>query len=40
MGAPLSAGFLVGDKVKCPFHNASFSVKDGAHEEGPMFRGL
>ncbi|CAD8059614.1 unnamed protein product [Paramecium primaurelia] len=40
VGAPLSAGFLVGDKVKCPFHNASFSVKDGAHEEGPMFRGL
>ncbi|CAD8149368.1 unnamed protein product [Paramecium pentaurelia] len=40
VGAPLSAGFLVGDKVKCPFHNASFSVKDGVHEEGPMFRGL
>ncbi|CAD8152841.1 unnamed protein product [Paramecium octaurelia] len=40
VGAPLSAGFLVGDKVKCPFHNASFSVKDGVHDEGPMFRGL
>ncbi|KAM3129129.1 hypothetical protein pb186bvf_018765 [Paramecium bursaria] len=39
-GAPLSAGLLVGDKVKCPWHNAAFSVIDGSFEEGPMFNGL
>lgn len=39
-GAPLSAGFLIGDKVKCPWHNAAFSVVTGAFEEGPMLNGL
>lgn len=39
-GAPLSSGFLIGDKVKCPWHNASFSVKTGVFEEGPMLNGL
>ncbi|CAD8063567.1 unnamed protein product [Paramecium sonneborni] len=40
VGASLSAGFLVGDKVKCSFHNISFFVKDDYHEEEPMFKGL
>ena len=50
-GAPLSTGVLFDDKVKCPWHNAAFSVKDvlilhiyiskkGSMEEGPMFNGL
>lgn len=36
----LSSGPLFGDKVKCPWHNASFSVKDGSMDEGPMFDGI
>ena len=36
-GLPLEAGLLFDDKVYCPFHFASFSVKTGMHEFGPTF---
>lgn len=39
-GAPLGKGPLFNDKIFCPFHNAAFSVKDGAAEGGPMLNGL
>jgi NADPH-dependent 2,4-dienoyl-CoA reductase/sulfur reductase-like enzyme len=31
---------LFDDKVYCPFHFASFSVKTGMHEFGPTFQGI
>lgn len=37
---PLSAGLLFEDKVYCPFHFASFSVKTGNNEFGPVFKGI
>lgn len=39
-GLPLGKGTLVGDKLICPFHNASFSVISGYTEGGPAFDGL
>ena len=39
-GAPLSQGLLIGDKVYCPWHLASFSVKTGFHQYGPVFNSL
>ncbi len=39
-GAPLAKGLLVEDRVLCPWHAASFSVKTGAHEYGPVMDGL
>ncbi len=33
-------GLLFDDRVVCPFHLASFSVKTGEHEHGPGFKGL
>ena len=39
-GFNLSKGVLLGDKVICPLHNASFSVVDGTHEGGPVLNGL
>jgi nitrite reductase/ring-hydroxylating ferredoxin subunit len=39
-GLPLGKGALVGDKLICPFHNASFSVVSGYTEGGPSFDGL
>jgi nitrite reductase/ring-hydroxylating ferredoxin subunit len=34
-GAPLTAGYLFEDRVWCPYHLASFSVKTGFPENGP-----
>ncbi|CAI9614657.1 unnamed protein product [Staurois parvus] len=34
-GAPLSKGFLAGDRVRCPWHGACFNVKTGDIEEYP-----
>lgn len=39
-GAPLGKGPMFSDKLVCPFHNATFSVKDGTAEGGPMVNGL
>ena len=39
-GAPLGKGLLVEDRVICPWHAASFSVKTGAPEYGPVLDGL
>lgn len=36
-GLDLSLGLLLEDRVICPFHLASFSVKTGEHEHGPGF---
>ncbi|KAM9321519.1 apoptosis-inducing factor 3-like [Gastrophryne carolinensis] len=34
-GAPLSKGFLTGERVRCPWHGACFNVKTGDIEEYP-----
>lgn len=39
-GFPLDKGELFGDRVICPLHLASFNVKTGTHELGPVFKGL
>ena len=39
-GFNLAKGLLVGDKIICPLHNASFSIKTGGDEYGPVFNGL
>lgn len=39
-GFNLSKGVLFHDKIVCPLHNASFSVKDGNAEGGPIVNGL
>ncbi len=39
-GFDLAKGLLVGDKIICPLHNASFSIKTGGDEYGPVFNGL
>lgn len=39
-GYSLAKGFMSGDKVMCPLHNAGFSVKSGKPEQGPVFNGL
>jgi len=31
---------MIGDKVVCVAHNAKFSIKTGAPEQGPVFGGL
>jgi len=38
MGASLSDGALEGDRVMCPWHGATFSVRDGT-AAGPPARG-
>ena len=38
--APLDKGILFEDRVYCPYHLASFSVKTGYHDFGPVFKGL
>ena len=39
-GAPLNKGLLFEDRVYCPYHLASFSVKTGFHDYGPVFKGI
>lgn len=39
-GVNLAFGVLFGNKIKCPAHNAAFSVTDGVPDEGPMLDGL
>ena len=39
-GFSLAKGFLSGDKVICPLHNAGFSIKTGKPDQGPVFNGL
>lgn len=36
----MDKGLLFGDRLICPLHMASFSVKTGYHELGPVFKGL
>jgi nitrite reductase/ring-hydroxylating ferredoxin subunit len=36
----LAFGVLFGNKIKCPAHNATFNITDGAPDEGPMLDGL
>ena len=38
--APLDKGILIEDRIYCPWHLASFSVKTGYHDFGPVFAGL
>ena len=35
MGCSLSDGTLSGDRVECPCHGSTFSLKDGSLVEGP-----
>lgn len=39
-GFSLAKGFLSGDKIICPLHNAGFSIKTGKADQGPVFNGL
>ena len=39
-GFSLAKGFLSGDKIICPLHNAGFSIKTGKPDQGPVFNGL
>jgi nitrite reductase/ring-hydroxylating ferredoxin subunit len=39
-GAPLTTGVLFEDKVICPWHSASFSIKSGRLEGAPSLDGL
>ena len=39
-GAPLAQGMLFGERVFCPWHLASFSVKTGYPDFGPVFSAL
>ncbi|CDW87365.1 nad-dependent dehydrogenase [Stylonychia lemnae] len=39
-GAPLHTGAIVGDRVFCPWHSASFNLKSGAIEGGPALDGV
>ena len=39
-GFALNKGLLVGDKLICPLHNATFDIKTGRAETGPVFDGL
>ena len=40
LGAPLLRGVIFGDRLYCPYHLASFSIKDGYHDMGPTYRAL
>ena len=40
MGASLSAGYLDGVEVICPWHNSSFSLETGAHRNPPAKTGV
>lgn len=31
---------LFGEKIVCPLHNATFSIKSGLPETGPVFDGV
>ena len=39
-GAPLHTGALVGDRVFCPWHSASFNLQSGALEGAPGLDGV
>ena len=39
-GFPLNKGLLIGGLVVCPLHNATFDVKTGRVETGPIYDGL
>jgi nitrite reductase/ring-hydroxylating ferredoxin subunit len=39
-GFSLAKGFLSGDKIMCPLHNAGFSIKTGKPDQGPVFNGI
>ena len=39
-GAPMNTGLLVGDKLICPWHAASFNIVSGALEQQPSIDGL
>jgi 3-phenylpropionate/trans-cinnamate dioxygenase ferredoxin subunit len=37
---PLTEGNIEGTEIRCPYHGASFSLKDGSHLSPPAFRGI
>lgn len=40
VGFTLDKGELFGERLICPLHLASYNVKTGTHEFGPVFKGL
>lgn len=39
-GFSLAKGSLFGEKIVCPLHHATFDIKTGLNETGPIFDGL
>ena len=39
-GFALHKGLMVGNKIVCPLHNATFDVRTGRNETGPIYDGL
>lgn len=39
-GGPLAEGLRTGDEIRCPWHHACFSIRDGTARKAPAFKAL